>query len=93
MFQVGQLVKCIADGAPCACCGQPSGLERGRVYTVSRAMPWGRDFGVSVVEAATPPAHAPWGWLGSYYFRPLDDTALDIFRAVVTDAPKQNEPA
>ena len=93
MFVPGQLVICVRTP------GNPQGEvvpRKGTVYTIREAYRYpDRRVGVRLREIVNEPRRYRQGTHEGRFladcFRPLDDTKLDVFRAVLTDAPKDRE--
>lgn len=90
MFHIGQLVVCV-DAEKRSRWDPPSGLKRGSVYTIAGVVEWLGSVGVLTEEVEMPSRH----YLAHHAsrFRPLKDSALDVFRQALEPAPKQAEPA
>jgi hypothetical protein len=87
-FHVGQHIKCIGTW-PCGCCGAPTNVVLGTVYTVKAVWPTcDEGFGIELVETA-PVEHEAYN---AERFRPVDDSALDIFREALRKAPTRSGP-
>ncbi len=94
-FVPDQLVKCVRTPEATGFCEAVP--TEGRVYTV-RETRFYADYdkwGVRLVEIVNAPRPYANGFGEAYFmsecFRPIDDKALDIFRQVLTDAPKDVE--
>jgi hypothetical protein len=101
MFVPGQLVVCVDDSEwRRPCWNDEHTPTKGTVYTVRDAvLAWGgTKVGeqhihlIEVVNEAKKYASGfgePWWWHG--FFRPIDDSRLDVFRKALTDAPQDEE--
>jgi hypothetical protein len=85
MFEIGQRVVCVDDTPKWY---PTAGVKRGEIYVVTRVHHSPRHGG-SVELQGTPSMSL----LGFYAerFRPVDETRLDIFRAMLTETPAQVE--
>ena len=98
-FVPGQLVKCVGhnndggDYAPSHISARAVYPRRGSVYTIATVNRWTQYTLVTLVECNN--SHLSNGAYEPGFdargFRPIDDKALDIFRQVLTDAPKDME--
>lgn len=82
MFTKGQIVECIAT--------HPDGtlLTLGAIYTVVwSGLAFENFFPVDAVRLAEIPEPEPYLCIPSYYFRPLQDSRLDVFRAMLVQTP------
>ena len=94
MFHVGQLVVCVHDEGQE--CGPGPYVRRGLVYTVrdrhhnGRHPVLGDGWAVWLEEIVSPSDEfgSEWGFLSSR-FRPVQDSALGIFRKIEAPTPKQ----
>lgn len=90
-FHPGQLVECIDDALPTnidlgTTIPDLHGIKKGRIYTVRWAGRFTRNdgdtlFGVRLSEIVRPEGDVP--YLADR-FRPVDDSRLDVFRAMLT---------
>lgn len=107
MFYVGQLVLCVDDDSKLQDYAPPpgrrfvddlGGLTRGVVYTVRRVGCHWYLTDVPLVwleEIVRPTMEGDPEEIGfaADRFRPLKDSALDVFTALLEPAPKETEPA
>lgn len=98
MFHVGQLVVCVDAGdhslyAPQGynCASGPGVLAKGRVYTIRAAFS-AKGVRCVLLNEIVRAKHPYWKGEPPYAaarFRPVQDSALDIFRSVLADVPKR----
>lgn len=95
MFHVGQLVVCVDDSPDPGFKWDPGDAPtKGMIYTVAKAGIGGSGRSViALQEKPRPPAKimaGHWGYRVSR-FRPVQDSALDIFRRAEAPAPTERE--
>ncbi len=99
MFVPGQLVVCVDGTFPPDSdlyYGDETFVVAGAVYTVRETfLEFEGTHTITVEEIVNPAKDYADGEVEFHFaarrFRPLDDTKLDVFRAVLTDAPKDRE--
>jgi hypothetical protein len=83
-FHVGQRVVCVDDGPDYA--GQSTKLVERHVYTVDDAFDW---YGTPGVVIAGVQSWHPTGAYKASRFRPVQETDISIFTAMLSPTPKQ----
>lgn len=94
-FEVGKRVVCIIDQNKYIV-SVPNAIlpKKGHIYTIRSQLAKGRELGVHLVEIVHPPAqwldgfYEPYFIDARYFFRPIDETRIDQFRAMLHNLPK-----
>lgn len=99
MFHIGQLVVCV-DDTPAMLFDRDTGktydhqnlLKKGRVYTIRNLKDWnfytGPALGIWLEEVIRNDAKGPDKPFGAVRFRPVKQTSIDCFTALLTKTPE-----